>query len=185
MWSHLRQARSYGERLNLCKQALDCRRHCCQGHSQLPTRDDGPGISAQYADTTGRSWTTCPELRIRRPGTMLTATSQPASMRLPSRPSQSAPSLCGSPPCSWRCGRRRSSRRRKGDLCPARRAARSASAWAANLLIRACQSPLSRGPPLPRDIFLPPKSGARVVQRAGRMIQASQVAIPHATPPAP
>jgi hypothetical protein len=43
----------------------DCCQHCCQGRSQLSTRDDKPGTSVQSADTTGRPWTTCPELRIR------------------------------------------------------------------------------------------------------------------------
>jgi len=46
----------------------NCCQHCCQDHSQLSARDDKPGTSVQSADTTGRSWTACPELRIRRLG---------------------------------------------------------------------------------------------------------------------
>ena len=67
-------------------------------------------------------------------------------------------SLCGSSPCFWRCGRRRSSRRRKGDLYPARRACRSASALAVIFLAHSCGSrpkPLS-GLPW-KDIVYPPR----------------------------
>jgi hypothetical protein len=46
---HLRRDRSGSCGHDLCKQALDCCQHCCQRHSQLSTRDDRPGISAQYA----------------------------------------------------------------------------------------------------------------------------------------
>ena len=53
---------------NLASRCSNCCQHCCQGRSQLSARDDKPGTSAQSADTTGRSWTTCPELRIRRLG---------------------------------------------------------------------------------------------------------------------
>lgn len=38
------------------------------------------------------------------------------------------------------------------------------------------------GPTTAEGHFSPPKSGAQIVQRAGRMIQASQSAIPHAAP---
>ena len=45
-----------------------CCQNCCQGHSQLPTPDDKPGISAQHVANIGRSWTVRPCLRIRRLG---------------------------------------------------------------------------------------------------------------------
>jgi len=51
--------------------------------------------------------------------------------------------FCGSLPGPSRCGRRRSSRRRKSGLCPAKRPARSASAWA----ISRSYLSLPRGPP--------------------------------------
>jgi hypothetical protein len=50
------------------KQGLDCCQHCCQGHDQLPTRDDGSGTSAQTTAAHGRSWTVHPCLRIKRSG---------------------------------------------------------------------------------------------------------------------
>jgi len=43
---------------------LDGCRHCCQGHSQLPTRGDRAGISARQTAAAGRSWTVRPLLRI-------------------------------------------------------------------------------------------------------------------------
>ena len=46
----------------------DCSQDCSQGAEQHPTHVDNSGISAQPTTTDGRSWTTCPLLRIRRLG---------------------------------------------------------------------------------------------------------------------
>ena len=46
----------------------DCSQDCSQGAEQQPTHVDNSGISAQPTTTDGRSWTTCPLLRVRRLG---------------------------------------------------------------------------------------------------------------------
>jgi hypothetical protein len=86
--------------------------------------------------------TTRPEGAVLRRGQL------PGSSKVPSEP-------CGSPG-SWRCVRRRSSRRRKGDLCPAERAARSASALALSRSVCHLPCALSAGL-LPNDIVCSPR----------------------------
>jgi hypothetical protein len=43
-----------------------CSQDCSQATGRRPTRMDNSGISAQPTTGKGRSWTTCPRLRIRR-----------------------------------------------------------------------------------------------------------------------
>ena len=43
----------------------DCSQDCSQAAEQHPTHVDNSGISAQPSNGDGRSWTTCPLLRIR------------------------------------------------------------------------------------------------------------------------
>jgi len=45
--------------------SCNCCQHCCQDHSQLPTRNDKLGISAQHAAAPGQFWTVRPCLESR------------------------------------------------------------------------------------------------------------------------
>jgi hypothetical protein len=68
---------------NICGMILAVRKmsdrvqHCCQGHSQLSTQDDGSGTSAQQTATTGQPWTVRPLLRIRRLGVRVPPSAPP------------------------------------------------------------------------------------------------------------
>jgi hypothetical protein len=55
----------------------DCSQDCSQAAGQRRSRVDNCGMSAQRTDRNGRSWTTCPLLRIRRLGVRVPPSAPP------------------------------------------------------------------------------------------------------------
>ena len=62
-----------------------CSQDCSQAAEQHTTHVDNSGISAQPTTGDGRSWTTCPLLRIRRLGVRVPPSAPSSQARLPAR----------------------------------------------------------------------------------------------------